>query len=868
MLGRRSQRDFEDEIRSHIDLEVERLRAQGMSAADAERTARRNFGNVGVVEDRFYHAGRFVSIQDSGRDLRHAWRGLRRTPGFLLTCILTLALAIGAVTGMFSVVNTVILRPLPFASSDRLVSISGTAPGSDLPERFGLGMEFYLHYKERSKLLDGIFVFSAGTSTLRVGDRVERIGMAWPTNDMYATLGVRPIAGRLPVPADEDDAVVISERLWNSWFGRDPSVIGKSYFVSDSLKRIVGVVPADFRMPADETMLWVSSEVRPGPRSVGELGLGAVARMKQGVTREQLAAELTRISKELPSRFGGSPSYARLIEQHRALVDPLLDSMVGPTASKSLWVLLGAVSVVLLIACANVANLFLVRAEGRTRDLAVRRAIGASRAQLVRLQMAEAFVIALAAGVLAIVLAGVTLPLFIRAAPEGIPRLALARLDLPTVAMAFGIVVLTALACGVVPALRASAPDLTRLREGGRGSTGQRRWGRDMLVVAQTALALVLLIGSALLVQSFRKLSTVDPGYDVKDIYTFQFAPDQPQLRDGPSIGQLHLTVMDRLRALPGVTGVGVVNNVPLDEGTGGIRVRADNTGADGGVMLDRNFAGGDYFRVMGIELLQGRTFTNDEAVTPNTSVIISRSAAEKLWPGQNPLGRSVRPRLGSQDTLAFTVVGVVEDVKQDDWRQAGRANVYFPLTGPKPGAWGIGSPAYVVKSSRAATLQREVREIVRKVAPEAPVYREYTMEYLARRSMTQLSFTMLTLGVVSGLALLLGAIGLYGVLSYVVAGRTREIGVRMALGATAGAVRRMVVSQGARVVLVGVVIGIAVALMSTRALDALLYGVKAVDPLVFVAMSLIMIGVGMVASYVPAHRASSVNPIESLRSD
>ena len=274
MFGRRSQRDFEDEIRSHIDLEVERLRAQGMSAADAERAARRNFGNVGVAEDRFYHAGRFVSIQDSGRDLRHAWRGLRRTPGFLVTCILTLALAIGAVTGMFSVVNTVILRPLPFASSDRLVSISGTAPGSDLPERFGLGMEFYLHYKERSKLLDGIFAFGAGTSTLRVGDRVERIPMAWPTNDMYATLGVRPIAGRLPVPADEDDAVVISERLWSTWFGRDPSVIGKSYFVSDSLKRIVGVMPAEFRLPADETMLWVSREIRPGQQPVGRARAG------------------------------------------------------------------------------------------------------------------------------------------------------------------------------------------------------------------------------------------------------------------------------------------------------------------------------------------------------------------------------------------------------------------------------------------------------------------------------------------------------------------------------------------------------------------------------------------------------------------
>jgi len=591
-----------------------------------------------------------------------------------------------------------------------------------------------------------------------------------------------------------------------------------------------------------------------------------VARMKPGVTRDQLAAELTRLSKELPARFGGPPTYARLIEQHRAVVAPVLDRIVGPTARRSLWVLLGAVGVVLLIACANVGNLFMVRAEGRTRDLAIRRAIGASRAQLVRLQMAEAIVVALAAGVLAILLSRVTLPLFISAAPR-LPRLASVRLDPLTLAAAFGLVLVAALACGTVPALRASAPDFARLREGGRGNTGRRRRGRDMLVVGQTALALVLLIASALLVQSFNKLRNVDPGYRTEDLYTFQFAPERPY-RDGPSWGRLHLAFMDRLRALPGVTGVGIVNNIPLDEGTGTVRFRADDTPSDDGALLNMNFTGGDYFNVMGIKLLQGRTFTTAEAVTPNNSVIISRSTADKVWPGQNPLGHTLRPRFGGQDTLAFTVVGVVADVKQDDWRDPGEAIVYFPLTGPDPTAWGMGSPAYVVKSSRADRLQPEVRELVRQIAPEAPVYREYTMDFLAKRSMQQLSFTMLTLGVVAGLALLLGAIGLYGVLSYVVAERTREIGVRMALGATASAVRRMVVSQGARVVVLGAVIGVAVALASTRVLGSLLFGVKPVDPIVFAAMSAMMVVIGGLASYIPARRASSVNPIESLRSD
>ncbi|HSA56917.1 MAG TPA: ABC transporter permease [Gemmatimonadaceae bacterium] len=800
-------------------------------------------------------------------DLRHAGRGLLRTPGFLVTAVGTLALAIGAVAAMFGVVNTVLLEPLPFPRSDRLVVLSGTAPGSDLPERFGLGFDFYFHYKENSELLDGVFAFGGGTSTMRTDTRVERIPMAFPTNDMYATLGVRPMVGRLPVPEDADRVVLISDRLWEGWFGRDSAVIGRSYFISGEMRQVIGVMPPEFMFPNDDVLLWVAGEAQLDQVRPGNLGLPLVARMKEGVTREQLERELTQLSKQLPQRFGGPPTYARLIEQHRAVVDPVLDRLVGPTVRTSLWVLLGAVSVVLLIACANVANLFMVRAEGRRRDLAVRHALGASRRHLVRLQTAEALLVALPAGVLAVALSTATLPLFLRAAPEGIPRLALVGLDGWTLTAAFVLVLFTALACGVVPALPASTPDLTRLREGGRGATGRRHWGRDALVVGQAALALVLLIGSALLVQSFQRLRTVDPGYDTRDIYTFQFAPDQPQLVDGPAWGQLHLDFMDRLRALPGVTAVGVVNNLPLDEGTGGGRfLTGAMTDDGGGVLLDQNFTGGDYFRAMGIELLRGRPFSNDEAVTPNSSVIISRSAAERLWPDQqDAVGQRIRrPRTDQW----FTVVGVVDDVKQDDWREAGEAVVYFPLTGPDPRAWAMGSPAYVVKSPRAASLMREVRELVRQVAPEAPVYREFTMEFLAQRSMVQLSFTMLTLGVVSALALILGAIGLYGVLSYVVAERTREIGVRMALGATARAVRRQVVSQGTRVVLVGVVIGIVAAFAATRLLGALLYGVKAVDPIVFIAMSLAMVGVGMLASYVPARRASGVDPIEALRGE
>ncbi|MEX2283988.1 MAG: ABC transporter permease [Gemmatimonadota bacterium] len=869
MFGRRSQRDFEDEIRSHIELETERLKAQGMSEADAARMARRHFGNVEAARERFYEGRRLVSLDDTLRDMRHALRALLRARGFLATSVGTLALAIGAVAGMFGVVNKVMLEPLPYANPEQLTYLLGTAPGSDMPERFDLGNEFYVHFKENSKLIDGIFVFQAGTSTFRAGERVERIGMAWPTNDMYATLGVRPQLGRLPVAEDRDDAIVISDQLWSTWFGRNSSVVGKWYFANDSLKQVIGVMPPEFAFPSDQTMMWISGEVRAADVTPGNLGIPVVARVKDGVTTERLSTELKQLASQLPARFGGRAAYAKIIEQYRPILLPMRDGMIGPAVRTSLLVLLGAVALVLLIACANVANLFMVRAETRRRDITVRRAIGASTGQLVRYTLAESFVVALIAGVLAVVLSAVTLPVFLRAAPEGIPRLSEVSLDLPTVGATFLLVIIVALLCGAAPAWRASSADLSRLRESGRGSIGGRHWGRDVLVVLQTALALVLLIGSALLVQSSRRLSKVNPGYDVRNIYTFQFAPQQPNLRDGPSLGQMHLTMMDRLRALPGVSAVGVVNNIPLDEGTGGFRVYTDAMSTEGtGHLVDLNFTGGDYFKAMGITLLQGRAFTNHEAITPNTNVVISRSAAEKLWPGYNALGQRIRPSFGGQDTLVFTVVGIVNDVKQDDWRGAGEAIIYFPLTGPSPDAWGMGSPAYVVKSPRAAVLKEEVRQLVRAIAPEAPVYREYTMEFLAQRSMLQLSFTTLTLGVLSVLALLLGAVGLYGVLSYVVAQRTREIGVRMALGATANVVRRQVVSQGTMVVLIGAAIGVGAAYMTTRFLANLLYDVKPVDPIAFGVTSAMMIVIGMLASYVPARRASSVDPMMALRSD
>jgi putative ABC transport system permease protein len=800
-------------------------------------------------------------------DLRHAMRSLKRSPGFTAVATGTLGLAIGVTAGMFSVVDTVLLHPLPYANVDRLVSIAASAPGSGMPEQFGVAAEFYLQYKEQSKLLEDVSAYGWGTSTLRTDDRVERVAMAWPTNSLFATLGAKPILGRLPVDADEDHVVVISYRLWQSWFAGDRNVLGRAYMVSGAKRTVVGVMGPAFKFPGDDVMLWVSGEIHAKDiTSPGQFGMNLVGRVKPGVSPKELANELTALSKALPRRFGGSVNYAKTIEQHRAIVITLEQQMLGGVA-RPLWVLLGAVTIVLLIACANVANLFLVRAEGRQRDLAVRRAIGAARGRLIWSQMSEAVVVAGLAGVVAVLLAAVSLPIFLRAAPPDIPRLGEVSLNVMTALFTLGVALVSALACGLIPAIHASAPDLTRLRDGSRGSTRRRSWGRDGLVVGQTALALVLLIGSGLLVRSFWALRHVNPGYHTENIFTFQIAPEGPHLTDGPSFAQFDMDFMERLRALPGVETVGLVENIPLNEGTRGTRFRTEDMSNDpnAGVHLAYTFTAGDYFKAMGIDVRGGRPFDNNDHISNLRNVVISKTAANLLWPGKDPIGQRVqRQGLKSWET----VVGVVDDVMQYGFRDKPEAVVYFPLVGPEPTSWVISSPAFVIKTRRAETIAPEVRALVHTVAPNAPMYRVYTMAQLAKDSMVQLSFTMLTLGIASALALVLGAVGLYGVLSYVVAQRTREIGVRMALGAEAAAVRRMVVAQGARVVAVGVLIGVGVALASTRALASLLFGVKALDAPTFVGMSASMVVIGLLASYVPARRASKVDPIESLRGD
>jgi putative ABC transport system permease protein len=804
-------------------------------------------------------------MRDWIRDLYFAYRSLRRTPGFAVTAVGMLGLAIGVSAAIFSVVQKVLLDPLPYPDPDQLVFVAASAPGSDFPEEFPVAAEFYFDYRDQTDLLEDVGAFNSFTATLRVDDRVERVRMSVPTPSMFTTLGVTPILGRLPVIEDGQEVAVISHAAWLDWFGGDPSVIGQSYEVMSESRTVIGVMGPGFGFPTDGVLVWVPNDIRNEGLTPGRFGVSLVARLAPGVEMQTLVERLQVVASRFPEKYGGSANYARLMEQHRPVVRPLEQELVGFVAAP-LKVLLGAVLMVLRIACANVTNLFLVRAERRQRDLAVRRAIGAGWAQLVRLQMAEAVLLATLAGGLAVLLAWIGLPLLVGATPAEVPRLGEVALSGPTLLFIFAACGFAGLVCGIPPALRAAGARTGTLRDGSRGATRRSHWGRDALVVLQTSLALVLLVGSGLLLRSFQELRRVDPGYDVEDVFTFQMAiEDEPGMDDAVSMARFNLNFMDQLRALPGVESVGIVENVPLNEGVGTADFITEDMLAeeDGGVQIGRTWSAGDYFETMGIALMRGRIFEDAEQLENPGSVIVSEAAAQLLWPGENPLGRRLQwPALGKWET----VVGVVEDVMQNSLRDEVQPMVYFPFVGQDPEAWAFSSPAFVIKTGRAETIAPEVRAMVRREAPSAPMYRIYTLAGLASDSMVELSFTMLALGLASALAMLLGTVGLYGVLSFVVAERTREIGVRMALGAQADRVRRMVVAQGIRVVILGVGLGLVAAVGLTRSLRSLLFGVGAVDVTTFVVVSATMIVVGMVASYLPARRASNVDLVESLR--
>ncbi|HZF30798.1 MAG TPA: ABC transporter permease [Gammaproteobacteria bacterium] len=874
-----------EEISQHLEQRYEELLAGGATEDAARRLLTQELRESDALSAqlaplRQAHAPRPIGpsaprgrlLDGLWRDLRIAVRALRKSPGFAAAAVLTLALAIGANTAIFSIVDAVLLDPLGFPDSDRLVSIRATAPGSDLPGEFEPAGEFYLQYKD-AKALEDLAYYNMIQTTMRADDNVERLFIASVSASLFSTLRVKPLIGRLPTEADETgQVVVLSHWLWMAWFAGDPAVLGRTVDISNGQRTVIGVMGPEFRFPEEQAAVWLNSRLAPSI-TPGNFGVSLVGRLAPGADRAQLIPELAALAQRLPERFGGSAAYARIIERHQPVVRSLEEWLVGGV-KRPLWILMGTVGIVLAIACANVANLLIVRAESRRKDTAVRRALGAGRAAVIRSQIAEAVVLATAGGVAGLVLAWVSLPLLVRAAPENIPRLGAAGIDSAALLFCAGVAIVAALLSGLLPAIRFSGFEIAdglRDQRGG-GSRRDRHWVRDALVVTQTSAALVLLIGSGLLFQSVRELRGVDPGFETRDIFTFQTAPDFRAMgvTDGPSAARFHYDFMDRLAALPGVQSVGLVDTLPLDEGARLRTFATENTGAGATEPLLRmTFASGDYFQTMGIRLLGGNYFPRNAEPSPNVGAIVSKSAAETLWPGEDPLGKRLRPAGTRAPVDWLTVTGVVEDVMLNDFRQeTPDPLIYLPLVGQTAASWVVGTPAYVVKSPRAESIAPEIRGLIREFAPSAPMYRVFTMDGLAARTMADLSFTMLTLAIAAALAMILGAVGIYGTLSYMVSQRVREIGIRMALGAGASQVRRMIVTQGGRIVLIGVAAGVLAALLVTRLLDSLLFRVPASDALTFVGMSVFVVAIALLASYLPARRASSVDPLISLRTE
>jgi putative ABC transport system permease protein len=802
------------------------------------------------------------------RDFTHAARSLSRAPGFTLVVVATLALAIGANATIFSVVDAVLLEPLPHPHADRLVHIGGTAPGTEQPAEFGVPDELYFEYRESVPGLEDIALYGTGSSTTRAEGQVDQLFLTQATPSFFTTLGAQPLLGRLPTDADGNRVVVISHWLWRTWFGSDPSVINKSYSFANETRTVIGVMKPEFRFPDERVAFWIPMTIRAAQVTPGGFGPRAVARVKPGTDRAALVAQLEPLARRVQQRLGGPAPYARIMERHRPVVKPLREHLVG-NISTALWILLGTVGIVFLIACANVASLFTVRAENRRRDLAVRRALGAGRGDLVRSQVTEALLLAAAGGTAGALIAWAGVPLLVRAAPDAvaggfggapIPGLGAAGLDLTTLFFTIGISVLAACAFGLLPALRLSGSRLGTLHHAGRGIVGGNLT-RDALVVVQTASALVLLVGSALLMRSFWQLSTVDAGYDTEGIFTFQVAANRPDLNDRAAMSRFQYAFMDRLKALPGVESVGYITTLPLDEGAGRQNITTSRLEASGAEAPLVRFAGagGAYFQTMGIELVRGRYFDRVEEERAMPFVIISASAAQLLFPGEDPIDKQLRPAAGGQRW--YSVIGVVEDVLIDDLRRKSpEPTVYLPAV--------ASSPAYVMRSTRAEKLEPEVRAIIRNVLPTSPMYRVFTMKRLAAKAMANLAFTMLMVSIAAVLALVLGTVGLYGVLSYRVTRRVQEIGVRMALGAEAKTVRRMFVWQGGRVAVVGIVAGTLAAVGLTTYIETLLFNVGRLDILAFSAMSGVLLAVALLASYVPARRASRVDPVVALRTE
>ncbi|HEX2253964.1 MAG TPA: ABC transporter permease [Thermoanaerobaculia bacterium] len=817
--------------------------------------------------------------------LRHVLRKLRQAPTFTAVAIGTLALGIGANSAIFSVVDAVLLQPLSYEEPERLVYVDHAAPGIDIPQ-VGFTDALYLTYSELAETFDALGLYRDDTVNLTGLDRPERLDAAQVTGSLFRVLRVDAALGRALTDADgapgAAPVLVLSEGLWHARFGGDPGVVGRTVRVDGEERTVVGVMPAGFDFPRGAVRLWLPLPLDPADTNNGSFSYSAIGRLRPGVDPAAARAELDRLLPRMLELYPGDMT-ATMLETARlgAAVRPLRDELVGDVEG-ALWILFGAVGLILLIACANVANLFLARAEGRGREMAVRAALGAGRRDLLATFLVESTVLALAGGVVGLGLAVAGVRALIAFGPEAVPRIEQVGVNGSVLLFTLAVSLVAGVLFGAVPMLRhGRRRDLTvSLRDGGRGATTgrDRQLARNGLVVAQVALALVLLVGAGLLLRSFRALSDVDPGFRPEGVLTLRVALDEADYPDGVAVAGFYHRLLDRLAALPGVESAAAASSLPLsgqNSNNGHLVEGWPVPPGDLPPILASGFVSPSYFRTLGVPVVAGRELERADSEERRQVVVVSRALAERFWPNQDPLGKRLQPGIGQDqgDEYWYTVVGVVGDVRHRGFAEAVEPMVYYPLAPPTTEDrtdYYTRSLSLVLRSRGGdpLALADAARHAVHAADPNLPVASIQTMERMVADSVASIRFTMVLLLIAGAVALLLGTVGLYGVLSYLVSLRTQEIGVRMAMGADGGDVSRLVVGQALTVSAVGVVLGLATALLLSRLMATLLFGVAPHDPATYTAVTALLLATASLVSWRPARQAASVDPMVALRGE
>lgn len=868
----RMEREMDDEMRFHVEAHATELMKRGVPKDHALRQARLEFGGVETAKSRCRDAVGVGFLETLFQDLRHSVRAMLRTPAFALTAMIVLALGIGATTAIFSVVDAVLLQPLAYRDSDRLVTILMNGDG---PVSAGN----YIDWRDGSRSFTAMSAAEAWSPNLTGIDSPEHIPGLKVTPDLFPMLGTDPMLGRLFVSGEGREGanreVILSYKLWQRRFSSDPNVLGRPIVLDGNGYVIVGVMPQDFQFApfwATKAELWVPGVFGPGVHAGGG-SLRIFARMKDGVPLKQARAEIASISGRLEQQFPGT--------NRNVVVTPLKEKVVGPIETP-LLVLLAAVAFVLLITCANVAHMLLARAATRQKEIAVRAALGARRGRIIRQVLTESLLLGSVGGVLGLLIAVLGTRALIVMSPPNIPRVQTVSIDLHAALFLFAATILTSIGFGLVPALQASAVNVNdTLKEGGRsGSEGVRRNHlRSLLVVSEFALALMLLIGAGLMIRTFAALTAVDPGFNPHNLISMIVSVAGSKEADAGRRELFYRQLIERVRSFPGVQAAGAINHLPLAGDLWGwhfaIEGRPKPRPGEAPGAVYRMVTPG-YFAAMRLPIVRGRDITDSDNATAPGVIIINERAASQYWPGEDPLGKRVS---FDDDTTSpktwLTIIGIAKDAKQDSWTDKATPEAYLAAFQNHDYLGDSGTEAskhmnYITLVVRTAgdpaAAASPMREAAWSFDRNLAISQVVTMDGVVSEANAQPRFETMLLSIFAAVALVLAAVGLYGVISYSASRRTHEIGVRMSLGATRQDILLLVIRQGVWLAVAGSIAGLAGALLLSRLMAGLLYGVQPTDPVTFAGVAVGLGAVAMLACYVPARRAMHIDPMAALR--